>query len=52
MNIRAETEAVPVIRMDSGKIRALGWANRLSSRQALYASMEAMYKEGCVDEGL
>ena len=43
---------VPVIRMDSGKIRALGWANRLSSRQALYASMEAMYKEGCVDEGL
>jgi UDP-glucose 4-epimerase len=33
---------VPVVRLDTGRIRALGWSNRLSSREALRSSMEQM----------
>ena len=33
---------VPVVRLDTSRIRALGWNNRLSSREALRSSMEAM----------
>jgi UDP-glucose 4-epimerase len=33
---------VPVVRLDTGRIRALGWNNRLSSREALRSSMEQM----------
>ncbi len=33
---------VPVIRLDTSRIRALGWRNRLSSRDALVTSMRAM----------
>ena len=33
---------VPVVRLDTSRIRALGWRNRLSSREALRSSMEAM----------
>jgi UDP-glucose 4-epimerase len=33
---------VPVVRIDSRKIRALGWSNRLSSLEALEASMQSM----------
>ncbi|GMO17164.1 MAG: NAD-dependent epimerase/dehydratase family protein [Termitinemataceae bacterium] len=36
---------VPVIRMNSQKIRALGWTNRYTSEQALFDSMSAMFKE-------
>ncbi len=36
---------VPVIRMDSEKIRAIGWSNKFTSRQALYESMSAMNRE-------
>lgn len=36
---------VPLIRMDSKKIRAFGWDNQRTSRQALYDSMSAMYEE-------
>ena len=33
---------VPVVRLDSRRIRALGWANRRTSLEALAASMESM----------
>jgi UDP-glucose 4-epimerase len=33
---------VPVIRLDTSRIRSLGWQNRLNSREALVASMRAM----------
>jgi UDP-glucose 4-epimerase len=33
---------VPVIRLDTGRIRSLGWQNRRNSREALHASMTAM----------
>ncbi len=33
---------VPVIRLDTSRIRSLGWTNRLSSREALVTSMRAM----------
>jgi UDP-glucose 4-epimerase len=33
---------VPVVRINTDRIRALGWANEMSSRQALDASMRAM----------
>ncbi len=33
---------VPVVRLDTTRIRALGWANRMSSREALRASMLAL----------
>lgn len=36
---------VPVIRMNSEKIRSLGWSNSYTTEQALYESMSAMYKE-------
>lgn len=36
---------VPVVRLNSDRIRALGWHNRLSSREALRASMLAMRAE-------
>jgi UDP-glucose 4-epimerase len=32
---------VPVVRFDTSKIRALGWSNRLTSREAIAASIEA-----------
>jgi UDP-glucose 4-epimerase len=39
---------VPIIRMDSSKIRKLGWANTHTSEAALRVSMSAMYKEECI----
>jgi UDP-glucose 4-epimerase len=33
---------VPVVRLSTDRIRALGWANRRTGRQALRASMESM----------
>jgi UDP-glucose 4-epimerase len=36
---------VPVVRFDTSKIRALGWANRLTSREAIAASIEANIAE-------
>ena len=33
---------VPVIRLDTSRIRSLGWSNKLSSREALVKSMRAM----------
>jgi UDP-glucose 4-epimerase len=33
---------VPIVRLNSEKIRALGWNNRQSSTEALFASMESM----------
>jgi UDP-glucose 4-epimerase len=33
---------VPVVRINTDRIRALGWSNALSSRQALAASMDSM----------
>jgi UDP-glucose 4-epimerase len=33
---------VPVVRLDTARIRALGWRNRLSSAEALRTSMQAM----------
>lgn len=36
---------VPVVRLNTERIRALGWANRLGSREALRTSMTAMLAE-------
>jgi UDP-glucose 4-epimerase len=36
---------VPVVRFDTSKIRALGWSNRLTSREAIAASIEANIAE-------
>lgn len=36
---------VPIIYMNSEKIRKLGWSNKYTTKDALYASMSAMYKE-------
>lgn len=33
---------VPVVRLNSGRIRALGWSNGLTSRDAIRSSLEAM----------
>ena len=33
---------VPIVRLNTDRIRRLGWANRLNTRQALRASLEAM----------
>jgi UDP-glucose 4-epimerase len=33
---------VPVVRLNTGRIRALGWRSKLGSREALQRSMEAM----------
>lgn len=33
---------VPVVRLDTARIRSLGWSNRLSSLEALRASLESM----------
>lgn len=33
---------VPVVRLDTSRIRSIGWQNKLNSRQALLASMQAM----------
>jgi UDP-glucose 4-epimerase len=33
---------VPVVRIDTSRIRALGWRNRMSSREAMQASLTAM----------
>lgn len=36
---------VPIIRLDSSKIRALGWTNRYTSQEAIRLSMTSMFKE-------
>jgi UDP-glucose 4-epimerase len=36
---------VPVVRLDTARIRALGWNNRLGSREALRASMLALRED-------
>jgi UDP-glucose 4-epimerase len=33
---------VPVVRLNSDRIRALGWANRMSSAEALRSSLQAL----------
>jgi UDP-glucose 4-epimerase len=39
---RGWTGDVPVVRLNSNRIRRLGWVNRFNSRQALHESMMAM----------
>jgi UDP-glucose 4-epimerase len=36
---------VPVVRLDTARIRATGWAPSAGSREALRASMEAMLED-------
>jgi UDP-glucose 4-epimerase len=36
---------VPVIRLDSSKIRALGWANEYSAREAIFQSVSSIYED-------
>lgn len=36
---------VPVIRLDSDKIRRIGWSNSYTSRQAILLSVKSMYKD-------
>jgi UDP-glucose 4-epimerase len=36
---------VPVIRLDSSKIRALGWKNRYTTKQAIYESVSSIYQD-------
>lgn len=36
---------VPIVRLDSQKIRRLGWANKYTSVQAIEMSIQAMYEE-------
>jgi UDP-glucose 4-epimerase len=36
---------VPVVRMNSDRIRALGWANRLTAAEALRSSLQALQLE-------
>lgn len=36
---------VPVVRLNTSRIRRLGWANSMSSRQALRASLESMLED-------
>lgn len=37
---------VPVVRLDSQKIRRLGWASQYTSMQAIQMSVQSMYKKG------
>jgi len=37
---------VPVVRLDSQKIRRLGWSNRYTSMQAIRMSIQSMYEKG------
>ncbi len=37
---------VPVVRLDSGKIRKLGWRNQYTTKQAMEMSLRAMYGSG------
>ncbi len=37
---------VPIVRLNTSKIRALGWSNEMTSRQALQTSMQAMLADG------
>jgi UDP-glucose 4-epimerase len=39
---------VPVVRLNTDRIRALGWANARSTREAISASLEAMLLEARV----
>lgn len=36
---------VPVVRLNTNRIRALGWVNRLSAREAMAAALETMTRE-------
>ncbi len=36
---------VPIVRLDTTRIRALGWSNRLSTREALRASLKSMLSD-------
>jgi len=36
---------VPIVRLDTSRIRALGWTHTMSSREALRRSMLAMVAE-------
>jgi len=36
---------VPVIRLDSSKIRALGWKNKYTTKQAIYESVLSIYQD-------
>lgn len=37
---------VPVVRLDSAKIRNLGWSNKYTTHQAIEMSVRAIYEEG------
>jgi UDP-glucose 4-epimerase len=37
---------VPVVRLSTSRVRALGWRNRLSSREAIRASLKEMLRQG------
>ena len=39
---------VPVVRLDTTRIRSLGWCNRMSSREAMRASLGALREDGAV----
>ncbi len=36
---------VPIVRLNSNKIRNLGWTNKFSARQAIFESVSAMYNK-------
>ena len=36
---------VPIIRLDSGKIRKLGWDNKFNAREAIFNSVKSMYED-------
>jgi UDP-glucose 4-epimerase len=36
---------VPIVRLDTSKIRSLGWSNEMNTREALRASLEAMIED-------
>ena len=36
---------VPIVRLNSGKIRNLGWVNKFSAKEAIHESVSAMYNK-------
>lgn len=36
---------IPIVRLNSDKIRSMGWENKYSSRDAIYHSVRSMYQE-------
>jgi UDP-glucose 4-epimerase len=40
---------VPVVRLNTARIRALGWRNQMTSAEALRASMRAMLEQPALE---